>query len=159
MKLAIYPGTFDPVTFGHIDIIERSSALFDEVIVSVAVDSRKETLFTVKERLEMLKEVTSKYKNVKVDSFKGLLVHYAEEKKASAIIRGLRAVLDFEYELQMALTNRKLSEKITTVFLTPGEKYSYLSSTLVREIAAYGGNLSHFVPPEVEKQLKSKNKT
>ena len=157
-KTAIYPGTFDPPTFGHLDIIERSAQLFDEVIVSIAASSSKKTLFTVNERLEMLKKITSKYRNVKADSFKGLLVMHAAAKNVSAIIRGLRAVSDFEYELQMALTNRKLNGKITTIFLTPGEKYSYLSSTLVREIAANGGNLSHFVPPLVVKKLKAKFK-
>jgi len=157
-KIAIYPGTFDPVTFGHIDVIKRAASLFDEVIVSVAVSSPKKALFTVKERVGMLKNITSKFRNVGISSFNGLLVNYAKSKNASAIVRGLRAVSDFEYELQMALTNRKLNENITTVFLMPNEKYSYLNSTLVREIAAYGGDLSSFVPREIAKKLREKLK-
>ncbi|MGH2575413.1 MAG: pantetheine-phosphate adenylyltransferase [Ignavibacteria bacterium] len=157
-KIAIYPGTFDPVTFGHVDVLERASALFDEVIISVAVSSAKKALFTESERIDMLKQIANKYPNVAVDSFKGLLVEYAESKKAGVIVRGLRAISDFEYEFQMALTNRKLAENITTVFLMPNEKYSYLNSTLVREIALYGGNLSNFVPSFVEKKLREKFK-
>lgn len=155
-KIVIYPGTFDPVTYGHIDVIERASLLFDEVIVSIAVSSSKKTLFTTGERMQMLRKITGKYKNVKVDSFEGLLVKYAESKNASAIVRGLRAISDFEYELQMALTNRKLAEKITTVFMMPNEKYSYLNSTLVREIAEFGGDLSNFVPALVADKLRKK---
>jgi pantetheine-phosphate adenylyltransferase len=157
-KIAIYPGTFDPVTFGHLDVIKRASSLFDEVIVAVAVSSPKKALFTVKERVGMLKQITEKSKNVRIESFSGLLVNYVKSKKASAIVRGLRAVSDFEYELQMALTNRKLAENIVTVFLMPNEKYAYLNSSLVREIAAYGGNLSDFVPPLVAKKLRDKFK-
>jgi pantetheine-phosphate adenylyltransferase len=157
-KVAIYPGTFDPVTFGHLDVIKRASSLFDEVIVAVAVSSPKKALFTVKERVGMLKQITEKSKNVRIESFGGLLVNYVKSKKASAIVRGLRAVSDFEYELQMALTNRKLAENIVTVFLMPNEKYAYLNASLVREIAAYGGNLSDFVPPLVAKKLRDKFK-
>ena len=157
-RIAIYPGTFDPVTFGHMDVVKRASSLFDEVIVSVAFSSPKKALFTVNERVGMLKQITSKFRNVKIDSFDGLLVRYAKSKRASAIVRGLRAASDFEYELQMALTNRKLAENLTTVFLMPSEKYAYLNSTLVREIAAYGGNLSGFVPPLVARKLREKFK-
>lgn len=157
-KIAIYPGTFDPVTYGHIDVIERASVLFDSVIIAVSESSAKKTLFTVEERVSMLKNVLRKINNVRIDSFAGLLVDYARAKKASAIIRGLRAVSDFEYEFQMALTNRKLDDRITTVFLMPNEKYSYLNSSLVREIAAHGGNLEHFVPPDVARELAGKYK-
>ena len=157
MKIAIYPGTFDPITNGHIDIIERASKLFDKVIVTVAKNVAKTPLFTVDERIFMIKESVKKFKNVEVDSFDGLLVDYAKAKKAIAIIRGLRAISDFEYEFQMALMNRKLCD-ITTVFLMPHEKYTYLNSTIVREIAAFGGDVSKFVPKVVEKMLKKKIK-
>lgn len=152
-RTAIYPGTFDPVTFGHIDVLERAAKLFDNLVVSVAISSSKKTLFTVEERTEMMKQVTSKMKNVKVETFDGLLVNYARQKKADAIIRGLRAISDFEYEFQMALTNRKLQPEIETIFLMPNEKYSFISSTLVREIAKYGGNLSDFVPKDVIQKI------
>lgn len=155
---AIYPGTFDPVTLGHLDVLERASKMFDEVIISASEGSAKSTLFTVEERLEMLKSVTAKYKNVKADSFNGLLVHYAEKKKAKVIIRGLRAISDFEYEFQMALTNRKIFPELETVFLMPNEKYSYISSTFVREISKYSGDVSAFVPDLVKKKLARKFK-
>jgi pantetheine-phosphate adenylyltransferase len=155
-KTAIYPGTFDPITFGHIDVIERASQLFDSVIVSVAGSSSKKTLFTVEERIEMIKNSVKKFKNVSVSSFKGLLVENAKRQNAGVIIRGLRAVSDFEYEFQMALTNRKIAENVTTVFLMPNERYTYLNSTLVREIAAFGGDVSPFVPEFVKKKLKLK---
>ncbi len=159
MKItAIYPGTFDPITNGHLDIIERAAEIFSEVIVAVAQNSAKEPLFTDEERLEMIRSSVRHLKNVQVDCFEGLLVAYAKKKKASVVVRGLRAVSDFEYEFQMALTNRKLAGKLTTVFLMPHEKYTYLSSSLVREIAQHGGNVSDFVPEVVLKKLKKKFK-
>jgi pantetheine-phosphate adenylyltransferase len=158
MKTAIYPGSFDPVTNGHIDILERALSLFDKVIITVANNSAKSPLFTVEERLDLLRETTKKFKNAEVDSFQGLLVDYVVRREAIAIVRGLRAVTDFEYELQMALMNRKLSEKVETIFLMPNEKYTYLSSNVVREIAQLGGNVGAFVPPVVCKALKMKLK-
>ncbi|MDD5363254.1 MAG: pantetheine-phosphate adenylyltransferase [Ignavibacteria bacterium] len=156
--IAIYPGTFDPVTNGHIDIIDRASQLFDEVIVTVALNINKTPLFSSDERKFLLKEVTKKYKNVKIDSFSGLLVDYAKKNKASVIVRGLRAVSDFEYEFQMSLTNRKLAPKVTTIFLMPNEKYTYLNSSLVRELSKFNGDISGFVPAIVRKKLKEKRK-
>ena len=155
-RIAIYPGTFDPITNGHIDVLKRASKLFDKVIISVGQSSSKTSLFTVDERIKMLRAAVLKIKNVEVDSFDGLLVSYAKRKKASAIIRGLRAVSDFEYEFQMALTNQKLEQGIETVFLTPSQNYSFISSSLVREIAKNGGNVSYFVPKIVEKMLSKK---
>ena len=155
-KVAIYPGTFDPITFGHIDVVLRASELFDKVIVAISESSAKNTLFTVEERIDMIKESTSKIKNINVSSFKGLLVDYAKSRGADAIIRGLRAISDFEYEFQMALTNRKIAENITTVFLMPNEKYTYLNSTLVKEIAKFKGDVSAFVPKCVMKKLNEK---
>ena len=159
MKIAIYPGTFDPITYGHIDVIERAAEIFDTVIVAVARNSGKQPLMTMDERVALIKAVVKKYRNVKVDSFQGLLVEYARKKKAKAIVRGLRAVSDFEYEFQMALTNRKIDGDVTTVFLMPHEKYTYLNSTIVREIALYGGDISQFVPPIVKKTMKRKIRT
>ena len=156
-KIAIYPGTFDPVTLGHIDIIERASKLFDSIIVAAVKSSSKNMLFTIVERISMINGSISKLKNVTVDSFDGLLVDYANGKNASAIIRGLRTVSDFDYELQMDLTNRKIGNGITTVFLMPGEKYSYISSTLIKEIAKLKGDISSFVPENAVKLIKSKN--
>ena len=155
-KIAIYPGTFDPVTFGHLDVLERAAKLFDKVIISVAVSSAKKTLFTVDERIGLIRKTASKIKNIEIDVFEGLLVKYAEGKNAGAIIRGLRAISDFEYEFQMALTNRKISSKVETVFLMPNEKFSYISSSLVKEIAAYGGDVKSFVPRIVAANLKKK---
>ncbi len=146
MTLAIYPGSFDPVTYGHIDLVERALRVFDRLIVAVAIDSEKHPLFSVDERLEMLRAVTNKMKGVEVDSFSGLLVDYAKKRRARIIIRGLRALSDFEYEFQMALTNRKIGSDIETVFLMPSEQYSYLSSRMIKEIAALGGNVNAFVP-------------
>ena len=157
-KTAIYPGTFDPVTFGHIDVLERAAKIFDKVIISVAKSSSKDALFSIKERTELIKKVTVKLKNVEIDVFEGLLVKYAVKKNAGVIIRGLRAISDFEFEFQMALANRKISPEIETIFLMPNEKYSYISSTLVKEIGAYGGNLSSFVPKIVSEKLKEKFK-
>ncbi len=158
MKTAIYPGTFDPVTYGHIDVIERARGIFDRVIVTVARNVVKKPLFTVEERVSMLRQAVRGLPNVEVDSFRGLLVDYARKKRATAIVRGLRAVSDFEYEFQMALTNRKLAEKISTVFLMPHEKYTYLNSSIVREIALLGGDVSEFVPPDVCRRLMRKLK-
>jgi len=156
MKIAIYPGTFDPVTNGHLDILERALKLFDKVVITVARNTTKSPFFTEEERLSLLRQVTKRYKNVEVDSFQGLLVDYVRRKKATAVVRGLRAMTDFEYELQMALMNRKLDEKMETIFLMPNEKYTYLSSNVVREIARLGGNVSKLVPPVVNKALRRK---
>ena len=148
MSKAIYPGSFDPVTFGHQDIIERSSVIFDELIVGVLNNSSKNSLFSGEERVSMLKELTKEYGNVTVDSFDGLLVDYMKESGATIIVRGLRAVTDFEYELQIAQTNHVEYPKAETIFLTTNLKYSYLSSSVVREFAAYGGDISKFVPSQ-----------
>ncbi len=154
--IAVYPGTFDPVTNGHIDLVERSLRIFGEVIVAVAENPKKVPLFTLDERLAMLKAVTANYKNVVIEGFDGLLVDYVRKKGAVAIIRGLRAVSDFEYEMQMALMNRRLNTSIETVFLMPNEEYSFITSTIVREAASYGGDVSSLVPPDVVKKLKKK---
>ncbi|TRZ63974.1 pantetheine-phosphate adenylyltransferase [bacterium] len=151
---SVYPGTFDPITNGHLDIIERAAVIFDKVIVTVALNTNKNPLFSKEDRMDMIAKVTSKFKNVKVDSFNGLLVDYVKAIRASVIIRGLRAVSDFEYEFQMSLTNSKLDPNITTIYLMPNEKYTYLNSTLVREIARFGGNVSDFVPLYVKKKLE-----
>ena len=158
MKIAIYPGTFDPVTNGHVDILERALNLFDKVIITIARNTVKNPLFTEAERIALLRQVTKRYKNVEVDSFHGLLVEYVQKRNAVAVVRGLRAMTDFEYELQMALMNRKLDEKMETVFMMPNEKYTYLSSNFVREIARLGGDVSKFVPPVVLKALHQKIK-
>lgn len=159
MKRAIYPGTFDPFTNGHLDIVQRAAGLFDEIIVTIALNSTKEPLFTTEERIEMIRESVSSIKTVHVESFKGLLVHYAKQKNASVIIRGLRMISDFEFEFQMALMNRKLADDIATVFLMPDERYTYLSSSIVREIAQLGGDCSPFVPQHIEKRLTEKYST
>jgi pantetheine-phosphate adenylyltransferase len=158
MKIAIYPGTFDPVTYGHLDILERALKLFDKVFVTVARNSAKNPLFTEDERIHLLHQVTRRYKNVEIDSFQGLLVDYVRRHKAVAIVRGLRAMTDFEFELQMALMNRKLNDHVETIFLMPNEKYTYLSSNIVREIARLGGDVSQFVPKTVLSALKRKNR-
>lgn len=155
-KVAIYPGSFDPITYGHIDIIKRATILFDEVIIAVARNIAKAPLFSETERMDMIREAVKDNPAIHVDSFQGLLVTYAEEKGAQAVIRGLRAVTDFEFELQMAQVNRKLDDKLITVFLMPHEKYSYLNSTIVKELAKFNGNISCFVPPYVEDQLIKK---
>ncbi len=155
---AIYPGTFDPVTNGHLDIIERACELFEKVIVTIAVNPNKKPLFNTEERIDLIKKVTAHLENAEVDSFDGLLVRYAERKKAGVIIRGLRAISDFEYEFQMSLTNRKLSPEINTIFLMPNEKYSYLNSSLVRELASYDANVKEFLPEYVLEKLKDKFK-
>ena len=158
MKIALYPGTFDPITNGHLDILERAMELFDKVIVTVAKNSTKSPLFDEEERVEMIQEIITrnKYKNVSIESFEGLLVNFARKKKAIALIRGLRAISDFEYEFQMALINRKQAGKIFTVFLMPHEKYTYLDSSIVRELARLHGDFKSFVPPNVFKRLKKK---
>ena len=158
MKTAIYPGTFDPITFGHVDVIRRASEIFGKVIVAVAQNPVKQPMFTDEERIRMIRAVVKPFPNVTVDRFSGLLVEYARKKKAGAIVRGLRAISDFEYEFQMALTNRKLAEDVTTVFLMPHERYTYLNSTIVREIARFGGDVSGFVPAIVRKKLLRKVK-
>lgn len=154
--VSIYPGTFDPVTNGHLDIIERASGLFEKVIVTIAVNQNKKPMFTEAERKDMLLNVTSHLKNVEVDFFEGLLVKYAEEKGAGVILRGLRAISDFEYEFQMSLTNRRLNPEINTVFLMPNEKYTYLNSSLVRELASFNANVKEFIPEYVLKKLEEK---
>lgn len=156
MRTAIYPGTFDPITNGHIDVIERAAMLFDKVILVIAINSRKTPLFSKEERLDMSHEALAHLKNVEVEVHEGLLVDFARERKAVAIIRGVRAVTDFEYELQIALMNRKLEPEICTVFLMPNEKYSYLNSTIVRELARYHQDISEFVPEVVAKKIKEK---
>lgn len=156
MKTAIYPGTFDPITNGHLDLLERGLKLFDKVIITVARNSAKNPLFSEDERIALLHATTKKFRHVEVDSFDGLLVNYVRRRKAVAIIRGLRAMTDFEYELQLALMNRKLNEKVETIFLMPNEKYTYLSSNIVREIARLGGDVSQFVPEVVRKALEKK---
>ena len=148
MGKAIYPGSFDPVTFGHLDMIKRSAAIMDELIVGVLNNSAKNSLFSVEERVSMLKELTKDIPNVTVDSFDGLLVDYMKKSGATIIVRGLRAVTDFEYELQIAQTNHVEYPEAETIFLTTNLKYSYLSSSIVREFAAYGGDISNFVPPQ-----------
>jgi pantetheine-phosphate adenylyltransferase len=155
-RIAVYPGTFDPITYGHMDVIKRGTSLFDKVIVLVARNSSKTPLFTPDERVSMIRDVFGKDRSVTVDVFDGLLVEYVRKNKATAIIRGLRAVSDFEYEFQMALTNRKLDGRVDTVFLVPDERFTYLNSTIVREIARLGGDVSDFVPPHVRKYLTAK---
>ena len=156
MLRAVYPGSFDPVTNGHLDIIRRSRCLADELIVGVLNNKAKTPLFSVEERVKMLKEVTKELPGVKIVPFEGLLIDFAKEMSAKMVVRGLRAVTDFEYELQMAQTNHKLAEDIETVFLTTSLEYSYLSSTIVKEVAAFGGDISQFVPEHVEEKIKSK---
>jgi len=158
MRRVIYPGTFDPVTFGHVDIIQRASELFDEVVVTVAINLSKSPLFTIEERLSLLRESLKGYPNVVVDSFDGLVVDHAHDVNAVGIIRGLRALSDFEYEFQMALMNRKLAEDITTIFLMPNEKYTYLNSSIVRNLATFNSDVSDFVPAVVQKALAEKFK-
>ncbi|MGI6079907.1 MAG: pantetheine-phosphate adenylyltransferase [Candidatus Avilachnospira sp.] len=158
MTKAIYPGSFDPITNGHTDIIERSAGMVDHLIIAVLKNNAKSPLFTVDERIEMIKKVTSHLKNVSVETFDGLLIDFAKKSGASVIVRGLRAVTDFEYELQMAQTNRVLAPSVDTIFLTTNLKYSYLSSSIVKEIAGYGGDISEFVSPYVEKMMKEKLK-
>jgi pantetheine-phosphate adenylyltransferase len=153
VRTVIYPGSFDPITNGHLDVIERAAKLFDRVIVAVAVNSSKAPLFTQDQRQEQITEAVAALSNVEVDAFDGLLVDFARDQKAQAIIRGLRAVSDFEFEFQLALMNRKLEPNIETIFMMPRETYTFLSSKLVKEIAQLGGDVSAFVPPHVERAL------
>lgn len=156
MRRAIYPGTFDPVTFGHLDIIERSSRIFDEVIVGILVNNAKVPLFSAEERLDMLKEAVKDRPNVRVMSFGGLLTDFARAQEAGFIVRGLRAVTDFEYELQMTQTNKVIAPEIDTIFLTTSLKYSYLSSSTVKELASFGSEIDRFVPEHVAQRIKEK---
>ncbi len=157
-KKAVYPGTFDPVTYGHIDLIKRASKIFDKLIVAVAHSESKSVLFSVDERIAMLKGSLKGIKNVVVDDFDGLVVDYVKQKDASVMIRGLRMLSDFEYEFQMALTNRKLAPDIETIFMMPHEEYSYISSKLIKEAAALGADVGSFIPREAEVKLKEKLK-
>ena len=154
MRTVIYPGSFDPLTNGHLDLIERAARLFDEVIVAVAVNDAKNPLFNRAERVELVRESTQHLKNIRPDCFDGLLVNYVEKCSGHAVLRGLRAVSDFEFEFQMALMNRKLNNKVETIFMTPKEAYTFISSRMVKEIASLGGDVSKFVPPPVQKALK-----
>ncbi|MCZ7558133.1 MAG: pantetheine-phosphate adenylyltransferase [Bacteroidia bacterium] len=156
MKIAVYPGSFDPITFGHFDVIERALGLFDRVIITVAVNSSKAPLFTTDERVAMIREAAAHLDGVEVDVFTGLIVDYARAKGAVALVRGLRAVSDFEYEFQMALMNRKLASDLATVFLMPHEKFTYLNSSIVRELARHHTDVSEFVPAVVVRELKRK---
>ncbi len=156
MKLAIYPGTFDPVTNGHLDIVERAVQLFDAVTIAVSTNPAKNPLFTVPERIAMFREATRHLPRIEVESFSGLLVEYAAARGASVMIRGLRAISDFEYEFQMALINRKISRGLDTVFLMASEKYTYLNSTIVKEVARLGGDVSCFVPASVNERIRQK---
>ena len=154
--IAVYPGTFDPITLGHVDIVSRASPLFDSVILAVAASTSKNTVFSIDERVELSREVLKDISNVEVQKFGGLMVDFAREKKASVVLRGLRAVSDFEYEFQLAGMNRKLMPEVDTIFMPTSERYTYISSSLVREIAVYGGDVSDFVDPKVCEALKSR---
>lgn len=156
MRRAVYPGSFDPLTLGHLDIIRRSAGIVDELVVSVLHNSAKNSLFSIDERVSMIKEVTQDIPNIKVSTFDGLLVDYVKKIDASLIVRGLRAVTDFEYELQLAQTNHILNPEVETIFLTTNLQYSYLSSTIVKEIASYGGDISQFVPTEFIDRIYTK---
>ena len=156
MKIGIYPGTFDPITHGHTDIITRSLRVFDKVVVAVALNPSKHPLFTLTERLEMIRIVMKEMKQVEVTHFDCLLVDYVQRYGAHAIIRGLRAISDFEHEFQMALMNRKIAKQVETVFLMPSEEYSYLSSTIIKDVATHGGALTEFLHPEVARQLQER---
>ena len=158
MRTAVYPGSFDPVTYGHLDVIARASVMFDRLIIAVLNNSAKNPLFSADERVKMIKEVTKDFPNVEVDSFDGLLVDYVRRQNASVIVRGLRAVTDFEYELQMAQMNRKIAPEVDTIFLTTSLEYAYLSSSIVKEVARYERPLGEFVPPFVEEQVRLKLK-
>jgi pantetheine-phosphate adenylyltransferase len=155
MRHCIYPGTFDPITCGHLDVLSRAAKLFDRVTVAVAESSGKEPLFTSKQRIEMIRPNVTKFGNVGVTAFSGLLVEFCLTQKAQAIIRGLRALSDFEFEFNMALMNRHLEPNVETLFVMPNEQFSYTSSTLVKQVAKYGGDVRHFVPPNVAKALES----
>ncbi len=156
MRTVIYPGSFDPITFGHLDVIQRAARLFDRVIVAVAESDRKQPLFTLAERLDLVKRAIKPIPNAEAEAFSGLLVDYFKRHSAAAVLRGLRAVSDFEFEFQLALVNRKLHDKFETIFVTPKETYTFLSSSVVKEIARLGGDVSCFVPPHVCKALARK---
>jgi pantetheine-phosphate adenylyltransferase len=156
MRIAVYPGTFDPITNGHLDIVRRASAVFDRIIVAISENPRKNPLFTLDERRRLVEDAVRGIENVGVEVFTGLLVHYAKRRQATAIIRGLRAVSDFDYEFQMALLNRKLMPDLETVYLMPSEEYSYVNSTIVKEVAHLGGRLDCFLPTGVAKALEEK---
>jgi pantetheine-phosphate adenylyltransferase len=156
VKVAVYPGSFDPITLGHLDVIKRAAGLFDRLVVGVAAREEKRPLFTLAERVELTRAVCAGMDRVEVDGFNTLLADFARKHKANAVVRGMRAVMDFDYEFQMALTNRKLSSEVETVFFLPSEKYFYLSSSLVREVAAKGGELRCFVPEPVAEALQRK---
>lgn len=157
-KIAIYAGTFDPITTGHIDLIQRAIKIFDEVIIAVALTPRKQPLFTLEERIQLIKDSLREFKGVRVEPFDGLLVDYVRNKKGVAIVRGLRAISDFEYELQMALMNRRLDTDVETVFVMPSEEYTFLTSTIVKEVASFGGDVKGLVPEAVERALREKFK-
>lgn len=155
-RLAIYPGSFDPLTNGHLDIIERGLKIFDKVIVAILINPSKQSLFTVEERIEMLNECLKPFPNAKADCFNGLLVNYAKQKNANAILRGMRAVSDFEYEFQMAIMNRKMNRKVQTVFLMTGFRWIFTSSSIIKEVARFGGDVTDMVPLIVNEKLKQK---
>lgn len=154
--VAIYPGSFDPITSGHLDVIERGAKLFDHLVVSILRNEAKAPLFSLEERIEMLTEAVAPYPNVEVDSFNGLLAHYAMQKGARGILRGIRAISDYEYELQMALMNRRLQPELETIFLPAGEQFSFVSSRLVKEVISLGGDIGGLVPPLVERRLRER---
>jgi pantetheine-phosphate adenylyltransferase len=158
MSVAVYPGSFDPITNGHVDVIRRGTKVFDRLVVAVADNPAKHALFTKDERTEMIRDVTKGFKNVEVDSFDGLVVDYVHRKKAGIILRGIRTISDFEYEYQMALTNRTFAQDIETMFVMTHEEYSFVSSRLIKEAVSMGGDVSSFVPKDVEKRLKAKFK-
>lgn len=156
MRIAICPGSYDPPTYGHLNIVRRSAGLFDKVIVAVMVNPDKQNWFTPEERVEMLRAITTDIPNVEVEAHSGLVAEYAREKKACALVKGLRAVTDFEYEFQMALINKKLNEELETMFITTDAQFMYLSSSTVREVASFGGELADFVPPQIETAIKAR---
>lgn len=156
MKIAIYPGSFDPVTLGHLDMIERVAKVFDKLIIGILVNKNKTPLFSVEEKIEMLKEVTKHLPNIEIMAFEGLLIEFAKQQKANVIVRGLRGVTDFEYELQMAQGNQQFCQEVETMFLATSAKYSYISSSMVKEIAHFGGDVEGFVPDYVKEKIKEK---
>ena len=156
MTRGIYPGTFDPITYGHVDIINRASKVVDELVIGVLTNYNKDTLFTRQERVDMIKELINDMPGIKVEAYDGLLINFAKEQNADFVIRGIRAITDFEYELQMSQTNRKISPDIDTIFFTTSLEYAYLSSSTVREVALFDGDISHFVPKFIEERVKEK---